>query len=70
VLASVDLSEPAALTLVGPANAAFALLDRPTTVEFLMTTTEGLIALTAILQYHVFFGILTSNILETGSYRR
>jgi hypothetical protein len=45
----------------GLTNDAFALLDSAV-AEFLTTTAEGLIELTAILQYHVFFGILTSTI--------
>jgi uncharacterized surface protein with fasciclin (FAS1) repeats len=65
VLAEIDLSGPSALTVVGPTNAAFALLD-PAAVEILTTTAAGLIELTAILQYHVFFGILTSSILVDG----
>jgi uncharacterized surface protein with fasciclin (FAS1) repeats len=64
VSASIDLSGPSALTVVGPTNDAFALLDSAT-VTFL-TSPEGLADLTRILTYHVFFGILTSSILVDG----
>jgi uncharacterized surface protein with fasciclin (FAS1) repeats len=61
----ISICGPSALTLVGPTNDAFALLDSAV-VEFHPTTADGLIELTAILQYHVFFGILTSTILVDG----
>jgi transforming growth factor-beta-induced protein len=64
VMAGIDLSGPAALTVVGPTNDAFGLLD-PADIEFL-TSPEGLADLKRILQYHVFFGILTSSILVDG----
>ena len=64
VLASIDLSGPSALSVVGPTNAAFDLLD-PADVTFL-TSPAGLADLTRILTYHVFFGILTSSILVDG----
>jgi transforming growth factor-beta-induced protein len=64
VLAEIDLSGPSAVTVVGPTNDAFALLD-PEVVAFLQTT-DGLPQLKSILNYHVFFGILTSSILVDG----
>jgi transforming growth factor-beta-induced protein len=64
VLASIDLSGPSALTVVGPTNDAFGLLDSAT-VTFL-TSPEGLADLTRILLYHVFSNILTSSILVDG----
>jgi transforming growth factor-beta-induced protein len=65
VVAGIDLSGPAALTVVGPTDAAFALLD-PAVVALLLSP-EGLVTLQTILTYHVFFGILTTDILVDGS---
>lgn len=69
-LTSIDLSNPDAdpVTVVGPTNDAFALIDAAT-LEFLTTTEEGLIELVRILTYHVFFGINTSGILVDGFVR-
>jgi transforming growth factor-beta-induced protein len=64
VVAGIDLSGPSALTVVGPTNDAFDLLD-PAFVELLLTP-AGLDDLQRILTYHVFFGILTSTILMDG----
>jgi transforming growth factor-beta-induced protein len=64
VVAGIDLSGPAALTVVGPTDDAFALLDS-TLVDFLVSP-AGLTELQRILTYHVFFGILTTDILVDG----
>jgi uncharacterized surface protein with fasciclin (FAS1) repeats len=65
VLTGIDLSDPAAdpVTVVGPANDAFALLD-PAVATFLTTTPDGLIELTRILLYHVFSGIPVNILTE------
>jgi transforming growth factor-beta-induced protein len=64
-VAAIDLSGGfSALTIVGPTNDAFGLID-PAVVAFL-TSPEGLADLTRILTYHLFFGILPSSILVDG----
>jgi transforming growth factor-beta-induced protein len=64
VVAGIDLSGPSALTVVGPTNAAFDLVD-PGELARLITP-AGLADLQRILTYHVFFGILTSTNLIDG----
>jgi uncharacterized surface protein with fasciclin (FAS1) repeats len=63
-VAGIDLSGPPALTVVGPTDAAFALLD-PAVVALLLSP-EGLVTLQTILTYHVFSGTLTTDILVDG----
>jgi transforming growth factor-beta-induced protein len=66
VLAGLDgaVAAPGELTLVAPTNDAFAKL--PTEVVDFLTSEAAKETLTAILLYHVFFGILVSSELSDG----
>jgi transforming growth factor-beta-induced protein len=60
----IDLSEPSALTVAAPTNAAFDLIPQATLDSLLAE--PDFVTLIQILTYHVFFGILTSSILVDG----